>query len=92
MWEDLVQRVSFLSSGRDEGRGRGGRFRSWGAPRWEVGLNGQETALWRDLLEERWLALHGVGRKGDHQMSLEFLVCVADRMSPDRGDTELWDV
>lgn len=42
-----------------------------------------ETALWRDLLEERWLAVDGVGRNGDGQMSLEFLVCVADRMSPD---------
>lgn len=41
--------------GRAERRGRGGRFRSGGTLKWDVGLNGQETTLWRDFLEERWL-------------------------------------
>lgn len=54
-----------------------------GHPGWEVGLNGQETALWRDLWRRGGWALHGMGRKGDGQMSLEFLVCVTDRVSPD---------
>lgn len=58
-----------------------------GHPGWEVGLNGQETAL-EGPLEERWLGSAWEG-KGTVRYPWSFLVCVADRMSPDRGNTEL---
>lgn len=77
--------MGISGQGRGRGEGKAEVGRSWGIQVWEGSLNEEERAHSRDLL-----GIH-MAWEGDRKpkMSLEFLVCMAERVFPRRGDIEL---